>query len=223
MESHLPTDMLKRGHDQWRRKWTVFQKQWTQPQLMKLAELVLGEVCLHSSQIHGFSSGKLKEPGPKVLMVIGHVNLALAAANEDQDAKERSNFSVPQTEPKLWHGKSWIKDSDGRALGPADVFEAFCGILDLGCDDAVGLRPEDMEAVSKSLGKFVRMALISLAQDFMDPDVISSWDRPEFMIKLVYGKVLTVDELDENLDYLCEVIAEDKETVIDLAIKSAIA
>jgi len=188
---------------------------------MKLAALVLGEGCLHSSQIHGFATGKLKEPGPKVLMVVGYLNLAIAARNEDMDARKRSQYSAPKARADLWLGKSWLKDIEGRALGPAEVFLAFTGILDLGCQAEVGLKSEDMEAVSKSLGKFVRRALINLGEDFMDEDVINSWDQPDFMNKLVYGKVLTVEEVEKNLDYLCDVIKEDKDSVVELAIKSA--
>ena len=189
---------------------------------MKLAELVLGESCLHSSQIHGFATGKLKEPGPKVLMVVGLVNLAIAAANEDVDARSRSTYSVPATKPDLWHGKAWIKDANGKALGPAEVFLAFCGILDLACDAAMAIKPEDMEAVSKALGKYLRKSLSKLDIDVMDEEVFSSWGRPEIMNKLIYGKVLTQAELEDNLEYLCDIVEQDIDSVIEVVINPVI-
>ena len=46
MTKETPSDLLAKGHQQWQRKFSVFASQWTQPQLMKLAELALGETCL---------------------------------------------------------------------------------------------------------------------------------------------------------------------------------
>ena len=62
---------------------------------MKLAELALGETCLHSSQIYGFRTGKLKEPGPKVLMVVGYLSLAIAAGNGDEEAESHLPLCPP--------------------------------------------------------------------------------------------------------------------------------
>jgi len=200
----------------------VFASQWTQPQLMKLAQLALGENCLHSSQIHGFRTGKLKEPGPKVLMVVGYLNLAIAAGNGDEEAKATSPYTLPMNEVRLYFGKSWMRTPEGKALGPVEVFQAFCGVLDLQCDGDIGLDGTKMEPVSKSLGKFVRQKLMEQGIDFMDSDVIAGWDQPEVMNKLIYGKALDAVELEENLDYIVELIKEDRDAVIELAIKPAL-
>ena len=76
-----PSECVAYGRQQWTRKWKVFASQWSQPQLMKLAAAVLGESAIHSSQIHGFTSGKLRDPAPKVLLAIGQLNKAIAYAN----------------------------------------------------------------------------------------------------------------------------------------------
>ena len=76
-EARVPSEAVAFGKAQWTRKWKVFASQWTQPQLMKLAKETLGEAAIHSSQIHGFTTGKLRDPAPKVLLAIGQLNLAI--------------------------------------------------------------------------------------------------------------------------------------------------
>lgn len=200
----------------------MFASQWTQPQLMKLAELAMGQNCLHSSQINGFCKGTITQPGPKLLMVCGYVNLAIAAGNGDEEAMATSPYTLPLNESRLFFGKSWMQTPEGKPLGPVDVFQAFCGIIDLQCDGDIGLDATKMEPVSKSLGKFVRQKLMEQGIDFMDSDVIAGWDQPEVMNKLIYGKVLDAVELEENLDYIVKLIKEDREVVIELAIKPAL-
>ena len=125
-------------------------------------------------------------------------------------------------EVRLYFGKSWMRRLKGKALGPVEVFQAFCGIIDLQCDGDIGLDATKMEPVSKSLGKFVRQKLMEQGIDFMDSDVIAGWDQPEVMNKLIYGKVLDPIELEENLDYIVDLIKEDREVVVELAIKPAL-
>jgi hypothetical protein len=219
--SLLPSSLMPKGHKQWQSKWSIFASQWTQPQLMKLADLALGEPCLHSSQIHGFRTGKLKEPGPKVLMVIGYVNLVIAAANKDEEAMATCPYTLPATASRLFFGKNWMKTPEGKALGPLEVFQAFCGILDLQCDGDLQVEESEMEAVSKAVGKFVRKKLINANIDFMDNDVVSKWNQPALMERLIYGKALTAAELIEHLDDISLEIGVEREEVIELAIKPA--
>ena len=223
VEPNQPSDLLTKGHQQWQRKWSVFASQWTQPQLMKLAQLALGENCLHSSQIKGFCKGKISQPGPKVLMVIGYLNLAIAAANGDEEAMATTPYTLPLNESRLFFGKSWMQTPEGKPLGPVDVFQAFCGIIDLQCDGDIGLDATKMEPVSKSLGKFVRQKLMEQGIDFMDSDVIKSWDQPELIQKLIFSKTLDAAELEQNLDCICTVIKENREAVIELGIKPALS
>ena len=117
------------GRNQWTLAWRPFADQWTQPKLMKLAELTLGFQCLHSSQIHGFKTGKLKDPAPKVLAVIGDLNTAIAAAN---GADVVSPYKCPKAHSTLWLDKHWLTDKQGRPLDRSSVFLAITGALDLG-------------------------------------------------------------------------------------------
>ena len=64
-EARVPSEAVAFGKAQWTRKWKVFASQWTQLQLMKLAKETLGEAAIHSSQIHGFTTGKLRDPAPR--------------------------------------------------------------------------------------------------------------------------------------------------------------
>ena len=150
-----PSEQVAFGRQQWVRKWRVFASQFSQPQLMKLAASVLGEQAIHSSQIHGFSTGKLRDPAPKVLLSIGRLNLAIARSNGSDDAAEGERCPGSLTE--LWSGKKWLTDEQGKPMGPYEVFGAVTGLIDLGTDNAVDIDPADQAAVSKSLGKFWQM------------------------------------------------------------------
>ena len=65
-------------------------------QLIKLAEATLGTKAIHSSQIHGFTTGKLRDPSPKLMMALGELNLAIAKANGEAI---KSRYTCPGT---LW-------------------------------------------------------------------------------------------------------------------------
>ena len=80
-------------------------------------------------------------------------------------------------EVRLYFGKSWMQTPEGKALGPVEVFQAFCGIIDLQCDGDIGLDATKMEPVSQVTRKIVRQKLMEQGIDFMDSDVIAGWDQ----------------------------------------------
>ena len=74
--------------------------------MIKLAEATLGTKAIHSSQIHGFKSGKLRSHfHPKLMMALGELNLASKAA------PGRGNHQLPLqgcpgTLSKHWQDKT---------------------------------------------------------------------------------------------------------------------
>ena len=77
-EDRTVDEALAYGKQQWAAVWAGFARQWSQPALIKLAEATLGTKAIHSSQIHGFTTGKL-DPSPKLRSL--ELNLAIAKAN----------------------------------------------------------------------------------------------------------------------------------------------
>ena len=86
------------GREQWQAVWKAWARQWSQPELIKLAEQTLKCRCIHSSQIHGFATGKLRDPAPKLLVAIGQLNLALQGVREEGGRR----IKCPGTLKKLW-------------------------------------------------------------------------------------------------------------------------
>ena len=213
-----PSQAVAFGRAQWQRKWRTFASQWTQPQLMKLAAAAFEENALHSSQIHGFTSGKLRDPAPKVLMVIGYLNQALAAANGHGTAGE---FKIPGKMADLYRDKHHMTLADGTPMGPAEVFLAVSGIVDLKNDGDLDINDENVEHVCKSLGKYLRTKLMQQGIDFMDPEVMADWgkDRP-VLEKLIYGQPIPPQDIDTLM--LAKFCGVDEEELLDHAVAPAL-
>ena len=64
------------------------------------------------SQIHGFTTGKLRDPAPKVLLAIGQLNLALAAANKRclREDLPPHHPKCPGVHAQLWQAQAWMQD-----------------------------------------------------------------------------------------------------------------
>ena len=163
---------------------------------MKLAAATLGESALHSSQIHGFTTGKLRDPAPKVLLAIGQLNMAIAHANGEGPAVPEHHPTCPGTLAELWQYKNYMKYADGSPLDAIGCFEAFTGLVDLEVMGARGasFNPESMPAVSKAVGKLLRFELMRQGIDFTDAP-----EAKTVFSQLLYGKTVDpiafVDEL----------------------------
>ena len=101
---------------------------------------------------------------PKLMLAIGHLNLAIAKANGED---VQSPYKCPQTLSELWQGKTWLKDAQGAALGPEGVFQAITGLIDLGIDTDRVITVQDEAEVCNALGKFLRMELAKNEVDWM--------------------------------------------------------
>ena len=184
---------------------------------MKLAASVLGEQAIHSSQIHGFSTGKLRDPAPKVLLSIGRLNLAIARSNGCTDAGEGE--MCPGILSELWSDKKWLTDEQGKPMGPYEVFGAVTGIIDLGTDNAIDIDPADQAAVSKSLGKFIRTKLMEAGIDFMDSSEMAALSKTcPIVEELIFNKEVDAAQLTAYLPELADVCEVSLDQLVDFAV-----
>jgi hypothetical protein len=178
------------GREQFRRIFKAWSRQWTQPQLLKLASIALGDNVLWSSQLTGFATGNLVDPAPKVLLAVGRFNLLLAAGK------------LPKAISTLWEGRAAMVDSKGKPLGPAEVFLAFTGELDLQLPDALEIPLEVEEAVTKGFGKWYRRQLAANGVDFVVDDHQRLLKVCPSMASLITGKAVRGEQLVADLPAL---------------------
>lgn len=175
------------GREQFRKAFKAFSRQWSQPQLMKLATAALKDNVIHSSQITGFATGTLKDPAPKVLYALGLFNEALAQGD------------LPQAMAEAWKDKEVMRTSSGGVMGPAEMFMAFVGALDLGLSNAKEIPLEFEESVSAVFGKWVRLTLASKGVDFVVEDHQRLVEAAASFKGLLAGKTVKGEELVKDL------------------------
>lgn len=175
------------GREQFRKAFKAFSRQWSQPQLMKLASAALRDNVIHSSQITGFATGTLKDPAPKVLYALGLFNEALAKGD------------LPEVMGEAWKGKEVMRTSKGKVMGPAEMFLAFVGALDLGLSNAKEIPLEHEGSVSAAFGKWVRLTLASKGVDFVVEDHQRLVDAASSFQGLLKGKTVKGEELIRDL------------------------
>jgi hypothetical protein len=192
------------GREQFRRLFKVWSRQWSQPQLLKLVATGLGDTVVWSSQLTGFATGKLVDPAPKVLMALGRFNLLLAAGK------------LPKAISTLWEGRNAMVDSNGKALGPAEMFLAFTGELDLQLPDALEIPIEVEEAVTKSFGKWYRQQLATNGVDFVVDDHQRLVEACTSMKGLLSGKAVRGEQLVADLPVLANEINAAQQDLQDV-------
>lgn len=163
------------GREQFRKLFKPWSRQWSQPALMKLAEAVLGDKVIHSSQLSGFSAGTLKDPAPKVLLALGLLNKRLA------------NRQIPPGFSDLLDGKWVMRSPDGIVLGPAELFLVFTGELDLGLPDLKEIPQDKEDQVSRVFGRFIRIELAKKGLDLVEDQELLVQAAPA-MKALIQGK-----------------------------------
>lgn len=153
--------------------WRMWLSQWTQPQLLRLTEEYLGARLFHSSQMGGFATRKLREPGPRVFLAVGYFNVAhgrsldvapdLIETVPDIGLPEK----LPGTRRALWEGREPLRDASKLVLGPTGLFEAFTGLRDLSQVDHREIPPEYVPEACKALGRWLRLHLASQGIDWL--------------------------------------------------------
>ncbi|MFM2081015.1 MAG: hypothetical protein RLZZ219_1697, partial [Cyanobacteriota bacterium] len=103
---------------------------WSQRVLPALAErLELGRV--HNSQLSNLRNRKLASPGPELFLALGRINqlLALESGSAGLSARLRQELAdQPELLTALEASALPLRDDDGAALGPAQLFEIFVGL-----------------------------------------------------------------------------------------------
>ncbi len=194
-----PNEAIDRGRKQVQAATRRFfrQRAMTQPKWIKLSNsLYPGEVQhLHSSQIGGLASGKMKDPSPKCLLVIGQLNQAVAEKR------------FPAALRDLWEDLSPMTDVDGNILGPEQFFMAAAGQLDLGFESVREI-PSDLEGVvAMALGAYLRRRLIENGKDFIVllPELKTKASTAE---TLLMGGSVDGDSLLADLENLAGLVGE---------------
>ena len=218
------TTQCHAGREQFRRMFKAWSRQWTQPQLLKLTLQGLGDRVVHSSQLTGFATGTLLDPAPKVLLAIGRFNQMLATANSQYPDRLSSDprttcGGLPATLSDIWKGKEAMVTPDGAVMGPAEVFLAFTGELELNLGGEREIPLEKEAAVSKAFGKHVRTELAKRGVDFVIDDHQRLVELAPSLKGLITGKEVRgevilrdlptiAEELDSTVDELWDVIVE---------------
>ena len=92
-EDRTVDEALAYGKQQWSAVWAGFARQWSQPALIKLAEATRHQGNPFESDPR-MTSGKLRDPSPKLMMSLGELNLAIAKANGEAIT---SRYTCPGT------------------------------------------------------------------------------------------------------------------------------
>ena len=209
-----PNDLIDAGRRQLQVAWRRCSRQgtMTQPKWIKLAASILpGPQHLHSSQIGGLANGKLPDPSPKCLLVLGMVNASLAASQRDA-AGNRLYPNVnapafPDNLATLWRGLTPMLDASGQPLGPTEVFEVAAGLRDLGLDTSRHLPTEAEGPASAAVGRHLRMALAALGHDFLS-ELPTLREACPSMEPLLMGRSVPADTLLADLAPLAATINE---------------
>lgn len=181
------------GRQQWGIVWRAWARQWSQPGLIKLAAHTLRVRAVHSSQIHGFASGALRDPSPKLLLSVGELNLAIARSNGVEGLP--AGPLCPGTLENLWKGYQWLRTPEGRPMGPLDVFAAVSGYVDLQVDASRVIPYGASKTVAAALGKYLRLHLGSSGIDWMGDDQQSLRAASPELVDLLLGKEIAGDQI----------------------------
>jgi hypothetical protein len=210
------TNRLAEGNTAFASLWRSWRNQWTQPQLLKLSDAYLGQRMFHSSQMGGFANQTLRDPAPKVFMAVGFLNLAHARTlNYDATLIEATADiglpkKLPDTMRALWEGRQPLCDSDGVAMGPTGLFEAFTGLRKLPYDSSRIIASDQEERVCEALGKWMRLRIANKGVDWLSemPSLRSQCDIVE---PLLMGRTVDGDRLLYRLPQLAAIggVSED--------------
>lgn len=169
-----PNDSIDLGRRQLQLLWRRFSRQlgMTQPKWIRLAASVMpGPQHLHSSQIGGLATGKLREPAPKCLLVIGQLNMSVAASALYPNGKpafpDINAPRFPEDLRSIWEHLTPMVDRYGTPLGPAELFMVATGLINLGLDSTRDIPVEAEAAASAALGRHVRLGLAAQGVDFL--------------------------------------------------------
>ena len=206
---------LSFGRKQFSLSFSVFSRQYSQPQLITLSKLVLDTNALHSSQISGFQRGTLRDPSPKLLAATGLIMEALARTQGVKGLPKGVKISA--TKDHLWRDKQYMRNADGTPMGPLDMFSAFAGLTDLGISTAKNIPVRKEKAVAKALGKYMRINLAKLDIDYVS-EITALKKKSKTIEALVNNKPVSGAAIVQDLLNLAKLIEQGEEDVWGIAI-----
>lgn len=167
------SETLDTGSANFASAWRQWRHQWTQPQLLRIGEEYLGARLFHSSQMGGFESRSLREPGPRVFLAVGYLNIAHARSLgiSEHQLEEVTDIGLPRKLPDalraFWEGRQPFVDASGIVLGPTGLFETFTGLRALPDVTQRTITPENELQASQAIGKYLRLKLASTGIDWI--------------------------------------------------------
>lgn len=173
MSLNAISQLLDTGSAAFATRWRAWLAQFTQPQLLKLSEAYLGASLFHSSQMGGFAKRTLRDPGPRVFLAVGYLNLAHArslgyATSLIEEVPDIGLAAkLPETLSHLWQGREPLTDAAGLVLGPTGLFQAFTGLRELSIDASRSIAPDGEAAASAAIGRYLRLRLAAKGVDWL--------------------------------------------------------
>ena len=140
--------------------------------------------------------------------------MAIAKANGEAIT---SRYTCPGTLSKHWQHKTWLKDAQGAALGPSEVFMAITGLIDLQINLERQIPTQSESLVSQALGKTLRMELAKQGIDWLD-EIMTLKDQAPCIEALLMGKEVRGSEITEQLNQLAKIADMEPDQLWALAI-----
>lgn len=190
--------------------WRAYIRQWTQPQFLKLTATYFGAKVLHSSTMVGFGTRALRRPAPQTLAAVGYLNVAhawslnITPAHIDSVEEIGLPQKLPDTLRGFWEGREPLSDADRVVLGPAGVFEAFCGFRALLASGDRCIPPEQETEASDALARHLRLTLSTHGTDWYAELPHYRTENPA-MAELLMGKVLPGAQLLKQLPQMSRI------------------
>lgn len=202
--------------------WKRWVHQWTQPELLRLSEAYLGARFFHSSQMGGFERRSLREPGPRVFVAVGYLNLAHARTlgYREERLQPVKDIGLPQKLPgtleALWAVREPLCDASGLVLGPSGLWEAFTGLRELPLGTERSLTPEQETPASLAVGKYLRLKLATEGIDWMT-EMPALRDRCTCIEDLLLGQRVSAEVLLRSLPQLAGLARTTEEKLWEIA------
>tara|TARA_B100000965_G_scaffold227590_1_gene190489 strand:- start:146 stop:895 length:750 start_codon:yes stop_codon:yes gene_type:complete len=220
---------LAYGRDTWRRIFDRWSSQWSQPKLITLTRETLGQKnALHSSQIAGFQanwrvSPALNDPAPKVFIVLGLFNLALAKSQGFPDLPEDVS-TCPQKISDLWKEKKYLMNLDGTPMSSQDIWNTFAGFVDFGVPEAKKIPIEYEQDVSNVLGAYLRKKFAEKKIDFLDPqEFLKLTKQSELIPEMILNRRVAGEDLIKGLDRIGSSVNESGDDLWQFVISPLLA
>lgn len=139
---------------------------WSHPQLVALCKKCTGgKAFLHSSQIAGLRSARLKSPGPRSFVALEYLMRAIDAYQKGSGfGEERALFGELS---HLVDNAEILRDDDGNPATTGYLLELFIGLREVPIDlSTLTYSEKQAEQISDKAGRLIRKLM---AVDDLDP------------------------------------------------------